>query len=185
MRPVRDAELFEGLLGSDESLTWVGRSSVDRLLIRSDYVFVLSGAVLGVLALGAFIASLLAVFAGDGAAAFIGLVFSVAAGALAVFLMFGRLIRRYRRAQRRAYAITSERVIEIVAPTEHSGQPVVNTVELASDPKTGLTNHFERRGTIAVGTIKLENIADAAVVYELLSGELAKAGGASTSTSHP
>lgn len=176
MRTSRDAELFESQLGADESLTWVGRSNSERLLIRSDYAFVLSGAVLGVLALGAFIASLLAVFAGDGAAAFIGLFVSFAAGALAVFLIFGRLIRRYRRAKRKSYAITTQRVIEIVAPADHSGDPVVTTVELASGPKTDLTNHFERRGTITVGAIKLENISDAAVVYELLSGELAKAG---------
>jgi hypothetical protein len=99
-------------LRDGESLTWSGPSNSERLLVRSDYAFVLSGAVLGVLALGAFIASLLAVFGGDGAAAFVGLVVSVAVGAVAVFLMFGRLIRRLRRTKGKSYAITNERVID-------------------------------------------------------------------------
>ncbi|MBJ7355282.1 MAG: hypothetical protein JHC98_10710 [Thermoleophilaceae bacterium] len=161
-------------LGAGESITWSGRSNSERLLIRSDYLFVLSGAVLGVLALGAFIASILAIFAGDGAAAFVGLVISMAVGALALFLMFGRLIRRYRRAHRTSYAITNTRVIEVVAPAEHSGEPTVRSVLLADQPKAAFTDHFERRGSITVGTIKLENIDNAAVVYELLSAELAK-----------
>lgn len=169
------ADLFEDQLGADESLAWSGRSNSERLLIRSDYVFVLSGVVLGILALGAFIASVLAIFAGDGAAAFVGLVISTAVGALALFLMFGRLIRRFRRAHRTAYAITSERVIERIAPAEAHGQPTIHTVALADQPKTSFTDHFERRGSITVGSIKLENINDAAVVFELLSAEMAKA----------
>jgi hypothetical protein len=175
MRHPREAEPFESELAAGESLTWAGRSNSDRLLVRSDYVFVLSGAALGVVALGAFIASLLAIFAGDGAAAFVGLVVSFAAGALALFFMFGRLISRYRRTKRKSYAITSERVIERIAPAHHSEQPVTRSVDLSTRPKASLTNHFERRGTITVGAIKMENINDAPVVFELLSGALANA----------
>jgi hypothetical protein len=159
-------DVVEHELGVGESLVWTGRGS-DRLLIRSDYVFVLSGAVLGVIALGAFVASLLALIDGDGAAATIGLLVSLVAGALAVFLMFGRLIRRYRRMRSTAYAITNQRVIE-------AHELRTESVSLASNPSAKLTNHFERRGTITVGTIKLENINDAAVVFEILSAEIAK-----------
>jgi hypothetical protein len=175
MRTSRDAELFEAQLGADESLAWSGHSNSERLMIRSDYVFVLGGAALGVLALGAFIASLLAVLDGDGAAAFVGLLISIAAGALALFLIFGRLIRRFRRARRTSYAITSERVIEIVVPADGSEQPAVQSIALEDQPKTRFVDHFERRGSITVGSIKLENIDGAAVVYELLNSELAKA----------
>ncbi len=45
---------------------------------------------------------------------------------------------------------------------------------LADQPKTSIQDHFERRGSITVGSIRMENINDAAVVYELLSAELAK-----------
>jgi hypothetical protein len=166
---MRSTESFEAHLGSGESLVWSGTGS-DKLLVRSDYVFVLSGALLGVVALAAFIASLLAVFAGDGAAAFVGLVASMVAGVIALILMFGRLIRRQRRTQNSQYAITNERVIKLLA----HGQPSEIVVELADKPRTSFTNHFERRGTITVGSIKIENIDDAAVVYELLSAELAK-----------
>jgi hypothetical protein len=175
MRHVRDAELLEEQLGANETLIWTGTSNSERLLIRSDYFFVSIGAILAVLALGAFIASLLAVFAGDGAAAFIGLIVSIAVGVLAIFLMFGRLIRRFGRAKLTSYAITSERVIEIVGSADRSGQPTVRSIALADEPKASFVDHFERRGSITVGPLKLENINDAAVVYELLSAELAKA----------
>jgi hypothetical protein len=170
------ADLLAEQLGANESVTWSGRSNSERLLIGSDYFFISIGAILGVLALGAFIASLLAVFAGDGAAAFVGLLISAGIGVLAIFLMFGRLVRRFGRAERTSYAITSERVIALVAPTHENGQPIIRTVALADLPKTSLTDHFERRGSITVGSITLENIDDAAVVYELLCAELARYG---------
>jgi hypothetical protein len=132
---------------------------------------VLSGVVLGIVALAAFIASLLAVFAGDGAAAFVGLVASMVAGVVALMLMFGRLVRRQRRAHLTSYAITNLRVIKLVS----GDKPVETSVEFASDPKISLTDHFEQRGTITVGSVKLENIDKAALIYELLSAELAKA----------
>ena len=135
--------------------------------MRSDYFFVLLGACLGVMAIGAFIASLLALIDGDGAAAFIGLFVSLLTGAIALFLVFGRLIRRYRRTHGRTYAITNLRVIE-------SRLSETRSVDLASGPASDVTHHFERRGTITVGDIKIENVDNAAVVYELLSAELAK-----------
>lgn len=161
-----DVELLEQALGDGESLVWTGRSS-DRLLMRSDYFFVLLGACLGVMAIGAFIASLLALIDGDGAAAFVGLFVSLLAGAVALFLVFGRLVRRYRRTHGRTYAITNLRVIE-----SHLSE--TRSVDLASGPAADVTHHFERRGTITVGDIKIENVDNAAVVYELLSAELAK-----------
>ncbi|MGH2960507.1 MAG: hypothetical protein ACRDKE_12940, partial [Solirubrobacterales bacterium] len=136
--------------------------------------FVLLGAVLGVIAIGAFVASLIALFGGDGAASFIGLIVSLLAGALALFLMFGRLIRRYRHTQRNGYAITDRRVIQLTAAADRTQDPTARSIEFSTNPVTSLQNHFERRGTITVGTIKMENINDAAVVYELLAAELAK-----------
>jgi len=174
MRIHSDAELFEQQLGTGETLVWSGRGS-DRLLIRSDYFFVLAGTVLGVVAIAAFVASLIALFGGDGAASFIGLVVSFFAGVLALFLVFGRLIRRYRHTQRNGYAITNRRVIQLTAAADRSLDPTPTFVNFSENPTTALTNHFERRGTITVGDIKIENINDAAVIYELLSAELAKA----------
>ncbi len=173
MRIHSDAELFEQQLGAGESLVWTGRGS-DRLLIRSDYFFVLVGAVLGVVAIGAFVSSLIALFGGDGATSFVGLIVSFLAGVLALFLMFGRLIRRYRHTQRIGYAITNRRVIQLTAAADRAEDPIASFVDFSDNPTTALQNHFERRGTIRVGTIKIENINDAAVVYELLSAELAK-----------
>lgn len=163
----------EAQLGEGEALVWSGRSS-DKLLIRSDYIFVLSGALLGVIALGAFVATLIVFFGGDAAAATVGMPFAIAVGAASLYLMFGRLIRRYRRSRRKSYAITNLRVIELTTRDDPSEPPFEKIVELADAPTTSLQNHFEGRGTILVGSVKLENINDAPVVYELLQAELAK-----------
>ncbi|MBJ7458775.1 MAG: hypothetical protein JHD02_06285 [Thermoleophilaceae bacterium] len=166
--------ILEAQLGEGESLVWSGRSS-DKLLIRSDYVFVLGGALIGVIALGAFVSSLLALFRGDAEAATVGLPVSIAVGAVGLYLVFGRLISRYRRGRRKSYAITDKRVIELTRRDDPSKPPFEKTVALADEPATSLQNHFERRGTITVGSIKLENIDDAPVVFELLSAALANA----------
>lgn len=161
-------------LGQNEELVWLGKANSDRLLRRSDYAWVWLGILLGTIAMAAFVGAVLALIDGGAEGAVVGFLLAVIVGFIAIYLVFGRIARRFGRTHRAAYGITTSRVIAMRGDGELGGSPSVEQVTLAADTPTGLQTHYERRGTISVGDIKLENIDDAAVVYELLQSQIAQ-----------
>lgn len=165
---------LEAQLNPDEELVWAGRANSDRLLRRSDYVAVWSGILLGTVAMAAFIAAIVALIGGSGTGGVIGLLLAAVLGAIALYLVFGRFARRFGRTRRAAYGITTSRVISMRGPAQPGGDPVIEQLAIAPGIATRLTTHYDGRGTITVGGLSLENIDDAAVVYELLQAQIAR-----------
>ena len=165
---------LEAQLSDDEQLVWTGRGNSDRLLRRSDYVWVWIGLVLGVVAFMAAIAAVMTMFNGEPAGSLIGLLTALTLGGIGIYLVFGRFARRFARTRRAAYGITSTRVIAMRTSSEPGAAPEVVQVPITEDLVTALTTHYDGRGTITVGELELENIDDAAVVFELLQVQLAR-----------
>jgi hypothetical protein len=145
--------------------------------MRIDYLLVPLGFVIGVVALAALIAALKAIFsANDGAAAFIGLCVSLAAGFASLYLVFGRFIKRFRHARDSVYVMTETRLIERRAV--HGEKPIIKFVRLSDDPDVTMRSHYEQRGTIRVGSgsgaIDLFNIDQAPVALEEIHAQLAR-----------
>jgi len=90
--------LLDDQLAPGETILWTRAPNRDRLLMRIDYLLVPVGFVIGVVAAAAVVAAIIAIFNGDGAAAFIGLIVGLAAGAAALYIVFGRFIKRFRQA---------------------------------------------------------------------------------------
>jgi hypothetical protein len=166
MPPITDEQLAPG-----ETIIWTRAPNRDRLLMRIDYLLVPLGFVIGVVAAAAFVAALLAIFEGDGAAAFLGLVMAVVAGAIALFLVFGRFVKRFRQARDSVYAMTETRLFERRAVS--GGDPIIKSVQLSEDPPISVRRHYEQRGTIKVGPVELFNIDDAAVAVEEIHAQIA------------
>jgi hypothetical protein len=150
-----------------ETVVWSGQPNRDKLLMRVDYIWVPLGLLIGVLSIASFVAALLTLFDGN-AGAVIGLLVSMLLAALALYLVFGRFVQRRRRAAATFYAITDSRVVAL-------DRGVVNEVGLGESIEPRLTEQFERRGVISVGKLDLWNIDNAAVVFEILSGQIAAA----------
>lgn len=171
-----DDSSIQQQLGSNEELVWVGKANADRLLRRSDYASVWLGILLGTIATASFVGAILALIDGTADGAALGFVLALILGGLALYLVFGRIARRFERTHRAAYGITTRRVIAIVAPTELGADPTILQQPISADLKTNLSTHYENRGTITAGEIKFENVDDAAVVFELLQAQIARAG---------
>jgi hypothetical protein len=164
----------DDILEPDERIVWVGRANSDRLLRRSDYAAVWGGIVLGVVATALLIATTGVMLQRATIGAAIGFLAGVALGALALHLVFGRFVRRFLGTRHAVYSITSTRVIAMRGPDRPGGEAVVDQVELTPRTETALQTHYEGRGTITVGALRLENIDDAAVVNELLQAQIAQ-----------
>lgn len=158
---------MEELIEADERVVWVGRPNSDRLLRRSDYAAVWGGVLLGTVAMALLIAGLIALTDRATTGGVAGVIVALLLGALALYLVFGRLARRFGRTRGTAYMITSTRVLAIRADD-------VQETALTSDVDTHLAMHYEGRGTITVGSVTFENVDDAAVVYEHLQAQIAQ-----------
>ena len=168
---------LEAQLTEDEQLVWTGRANSDRLLRRSDYAWVWLGFLLGAIAFAALIASVMTLIGGEPAGSFVGFLVALGFGALAIYFVFGRFAGRFRRTRRAAYGITTARVIAMRSSSELGGEPEVLQVPLGADTRSKLATHYDGRGTITVDGLALENIDDAAVVFELLQAQLARVAG--------
>jgi hypothetical protein len=126
--------------------------------------------------MAAFIGAVLALFDGEPVGAVVGFFLSGIVGFIAIYLVFGRIARRYGRTHRAAYGITTTRVISMRNDGELGGAPTIEQLTLTADTPTDLQTHYEGRGTISVGKLKLENIDEAAVVYEQLLAQIARSG---------
>lgn len=160
-------------LERDEELVWVGKANSDRLLRKSDYVWVWSGIVLGTVGMAALIAAVLALADGNPTGGLLGLLIAAVLGALALYFVFGRLARRYAQTNRAAYGITTSRVIVMQSPTSIGAGPTIEQLTITPDLQSSLATHYEGRGTISIGDLTFANVDDAAVVFELLQAQIA------------
>jgi hypothetical protein len=167
MPPLTDDQLAPG-----ETIIWTSAPNRDRLLMRIDYLLVPLGFVIGVVAAAALVAAVLAIFDGDGAAAFLGLLLALLTGALALWLVFGRFISRFRQARDSVYAMTETRLFERRAVS--GSDPIIKSVQLSDDPPISMRRHYEQRGTIRVGPVELFNIDNAAVAVEEIHAQIAQ-----------
>jgi hypothetical protein len=167
MPPLTDDQLAPG-----ETIIWTRAPNRDRLLMRIDYLLVPLGFVIGVVAAAALVAAVLAIFDGDGAAAFLGLLLALLTGALALWLVFGRFISRFRQARDSVYAMTETRLFERRAVS--GSDPIIKSVQLSDDPPVSMRRHYEQRGTIRVGPIELFNIDNAALAVEEIHAQIAQ-----------
>lgn len=150
-----------------ERIVWSGKPNRDKLLMRSDYWFMPVGLLFGLLAIASFIAAIVALFADGGAGAFVGLLASIVLGFISFQLVIGRVVRRRRAFGSLKYAITDRRVLALTgdALRAHS----------LGEMQPTLVNQYERRGDIRTGNLTMQNLDDAAVVFEILSGQIAAA----------
>lgn len=155
------------LLEPGETVVWSGTPNRDQLLVRSDYWWIPLGLLIALLALAAFIASIVAFFGGS-AGGVVGMVVAIALGAIAYQLVIGRVVRRRASLAGLNYAITDRRVMVVGS----GGQQVA----ALNGAKPELTQHYNNRGTIELGGLRLENINEAPVVFEIISGQVAAAG---------
>lgn len=160
-------------LGPDEQLIWVGKANSDRLLRRSDYAWVWSGVVLGTVAMAALLAAILQLVDGNGTGGLIGLAIAALLGVLALYLVFGRLARRFGATHRALYAITNERAIAVQMPSSPADAPELAAVAISRGLSPRLVMHYEGRGTIELGDLAFVNIDNAPVVFELLQAQIA------------
>jgi hypothetical protein len=167
MPPITDEQLAPG-----ETIIWTRAPNRDRLLMRIDYLLVPLGFVIGVVAAAALVAAVLAIVDGDGAAAFLGLFLGLITGALALWLVFGRFISRFRQARDSVYAMTETRLFERRAVS--GSDPIIKSVQLSDDPPVSMRRHYEQRGTIRVGPIELFNIDNAALAVEEIHAQIAQ-----------
>lgn len=170
-----EAEQFNERLAPGEEVVWVGAPNRDRLLRSIDYVYVWTGVLLGVVATAAFVAAVIAMFdASNGGAVVVGLFVAAVLGASSIYLVFGRFIGRFRKIRKVSYALTSTRVIKRTGPATLEDAPAFEEARLTPSMYTNLSTYYEGRGTITAGSLRLENIDQAPVVFELLQAQLAQ-----------
>lgn len=153
------------LLQPGETVVWSGTPNRDQLLVRSDYVWIPLGLLVALLALAAFIASVVTFIGGNGGGV-VGLVVALALGAVAYQLIIGRVVRRRAALKNLSYAITDRRAIVV-------GDNLQTTALNGASPQ--IVQHYNNRGTISLGDLRFENVNDAPLVFEILSAQIAAA----------
>lgn len=172
-----DGSVFSERLAPGEEIVWSGAPNSERLLRSVDYVWVWAGILLGVVAMASFIAAVVAIFeASNGGAVVIGLFVSAVLGVASIYLVFGRFAGRFRKLRRVSYALTPVRVLKRTGPDSPVGDPVFEEARLTPSMYTNLSTYYQGRGTITAGSLRLENIDEAPVVFEMLQAQLAQLG---------
>lgn len=170
-----DTAVFSPHLLPGEQIVWSGRPNPDELLVRADRIWIPLGLIAMLFALAAFIASIVTLLGAGSGGALVGFLVALALGATGFHLMIGRVAQRRKRFLATEYAITDRRALMLqIAPALDIPKIELKEAALAaSDPK--LVNQIAQRGDIAIGRLLFENVDDAPVVFEILSGQIAAA----------